>query len=257
MSAEPARRILVLANETLAGTVVLDEVGRHADPAVSDVLVIAPRLAKGRLSHFLDSDADEARERARERLEETVVALRERGFDAHGDLGDPNPLLALLDAAWSFAPDTVIISTHPPERSQWLENSVVTKARERLAMPVHHIIVDVEGTGGAADRDPRALDDSGREKRVTLYSLATYEQAMSIRERGFVDSDVEGEVGVLLFDREESADGRIVFAVDTPERVLSDYESSVTASGSRRFVVPAALLNTIGPAVVISEDESE
>lgn len=257
MSTGTARRILVLANETLAGSGVLDEVSRHADADASDVLVIAPRLAKGRLSHFFDGDAAEARDLARQRLEETVVALRERGFDAHGDVGDPNPLLALLDAAWSFGPEVVIISTHPPERSQWMESRIVAKARQRLAMPVHHIIVDVEEDSLSADRDPRARGDETSEPLVTLYSLATYEEAMSIREQGFVDSHIEGEVGVPLLDREEGSDEHIVFAVDAPARVLTDYESSTTPSGSRQFMVPAALVNSLGPAVVISEEEAE
>ena len=182
MSRSPARRVLLLANETLAGSGVLDEVSRHADPGTSDVLVVAPRLAKGRLSHFFDGDASEARERARSRLEDTVVALRARGFDAHGDIGDPNPLLALMDTAWSFAPDVVIISTHPPERSQWLENSVVTRARERLAMPIHHIVVDVEAEEVSANADPRSRGPAEAEPLVTLYNLATYDEAMRIRQ---------------------------------------------------------------------------
>jgi hypothetical protein len=38
----------------------------------------------------------------------------------------------------------VIISTHPEGRSHWLERGVVTNARQRFAVPVTHVVVDLE-----------------------------------------------------------------------------------------------------------------
>ena len=38
----------------------------------------------------------------------------------------------------------MIISTHPPGRSNWLERDVVKRARERFAVPVTHVVVDLE-----------------------------------------------------------------------------------------------------------------
>jgi len=35
----------------------------------------------------------------------------------------------------TFAPDELIISTHPEGRSNWLERNVVERARERFALP--------------------------------------------------------------------------------------------------------------------------
>jgi len=43
----------------------------------------------------------------------------------------------------TFGPDELIISTHPPERSHWLERGVVAGARERFALPVTHVVVDL------------------------------------------------------------------------------------------------------------------
>ena len=37
----------------------------------------------------------------------------------------------------------MIISTHPPERSHWLEAGVVERAREELDIPVTHVVVDL------------------------------------------------------------------------------------------------------------------
>jgi hypothetical protein len=38
----------------------------------------------------------------------------------------------------------VIISTHPEGRSHWLERGVVAAARERFALPITHVVVDLE-----------------------------------------------------------------------------------------------------------------
>ena len=51
------------------------------------------------------------------------------------------------------ARDEIIISTHPEGRSNWLERGVVTSARERFAVPLTHVVVDLQaevdrGLGG-------------------------------------------------------------------------------------------------------------
>ena len=52
------------------------------------------------------------------------------------------------DALRRFPADEVIISTHPPGRSNWLERDVV-RARPRSAStsPVTHVVVDLEREG--------------------------------------------------------------------------------------------------------------
>jgi GABA permease len=132
-------RILVVANETCAGRRLLDELaGRHA----SDILVVAPAL-NSRLRHLF-ADVDDARAAAEERLAASIAALRARGLDARGAVGDSDPVLAIEDALAEFDADEVIISTHPPQRSNWLERGVVERARERIDVPVSHVVVDLE-----------------------------------------------------------------------------------------------------------------
>jgi hypothetical protein len=48
------------------------------------------------------------------------------------------------DALRTFGADEIIISTHPEGRSNWLERGIVTKARERFAVPITHVVVDLE-----------------------------------------------------------------------------------------------------------------
>ena len=48
------------------------------------------------------------------------------------------------DALRLFGADEIIISTHPEGRSHWLEQKVVESARERFAVPITHVVVDLE-----------------------------------------------------------------------------------------------------------------
>ena len=81
---------------------------------------------------------------AGERLEASLARLREAGIEARGEVGDGEPLQAIEDALRTFGADEIIISTHPEGRSHWLERGVVTRARERFAVPITHVVVDLE-----------------------------------------------------------------------------------------------------------------
>jgi hypothetical protein len=141
-SAPDERRILVVANETVGGRVLREQIADRASEYREHVLVVAPALNTP-LRHWT-SDEDRAREQARARLEDSIERLREAGIDARGEIGDPDPLQAIEDALRTFGADEVIISTHPEGRSNWLERGVVTGARERFAVPITHVVVDLE-----------------------------------------------------------------------------------------------------------------
>jgi hypothetical protein len=70
--------------------------------------------------------------------------LAEAGVQARGEVGDGDPLQAMEDALRTFGADEIIISTHPEGRSNWLERGIVEKARERFAVPITHVVVDLE-----------------------------------------------------------------------------------------------------------------
>ena len=42
-----------------------------------------------------------------------------------------------------FSADEIVISTHPPQRSRWLEHGVVDRAREQIDLPISHVVVDL------------------------------------------------------------------------------------------------------------------
>ena len=141
-SAEGERRILVVANETVAGRRLREAIQSAAGGERANVLVVSPAL-NSPLKHWV-SDEDEARAAAEERLRRSVAELERLGIAARGEGGDADPVQAIEDALRTFGPDEIIISTHPEGRSNWLERGVVTSARERFAVPLTHVVVDLE-----------------------------------------------------------------------------------------------------------------
>ncbi len=135
------RQILVVANETVAGRALRAEVLARAQGGAR-VLVVCPAL-NSPIRHWT-SDEDQAHALAQERLDESLAALGGEGVDATGEVGDADPIQAIDDALRTFDPDEIVISTHPPGRSNWLEKEVVTRARERYPLPITHVVVDLE-----------------------------------------------------------------------------------------------------------------
>ena len=139
---EDERHILVIANETVGGRRLTDEINRRAEGFREQVLVVCPAL-NSPLRHWA-SDEDPARAAARERLASSLRQLRELGIEARGEVGDGDPLQAIEDALRTFGADEIIVSTHPPGRSNWLEKGVVDRARQRFAVPITHVVTDLE-----------------------------------------------------------------------------------------------------------------
>jgi hypothetical protein len=140
------RRILVVANETLSGAALRDEIERRAADDATEVFVVCPAL-NTKLKTWT-SDDDEARANAHARLQGMLDALDRDGYKATGDIGDGDPVQALEDGLRVFGADEVIVSTHPPGRSHWLERDVVERARERFDVPITHVVVDLERERG-------------------------------------------------------------------------------------------------------------
>ena len=136
------RRILVIANETVGGERLRDEIHSRSEGYDEHVLVVTPAL-NSHLRHWA-SDEDNARVEAQKRLDASLERLRSGGIDARGEVGDAEPVQAMEDALRLFGADEIIISTHPEGRSHWLEKGIVETARERFAVPITHVVVDLE-----------------------------------------------------------------------------------------------------------------
>jgi hypothetical protein len=148
------RRILVIANETVTGTVLHQAIRFRAHNVSGEVLVVAPAL-NSRLRHLM-SDLDGARAAAEERLAASLKRLNAAGLQASGQIGDGDPLQAIADALTTFAADEIIIATHPEERSHWLAHDLVGRARARFDLPILHLVVDFDRRSEYVAGDPAA-----------------------------------------------------------------------------------------------------
>jgi GABA permease len=141
----PAERVLVLANETVNGDELLDELRSidRARKARYFVCVPANPIDTGQAMHqgavYIWEATTEA---AQARLDRTLEVLRAEGLDAEGALGNYKPLRALADAVAEFSPDRLVICTLPEDRSAWLRYDVVDRAREAYPIPVTHVVVE-------------------------------------------------------------------------------------------------------------------
>ncbi len=106
--------------------------------------MVAPALAlASALAHWTDAE-DSAREAAAIRIRETCATLAGLGVQARGEVAVDDPLRAVEDALRTFGADEIVVSTHPPESSNWLEEGVVDRLREFYEIPIVHVVVGHE-----------------------------------------------------------------------------------------------------------------
>jgi hypothetical protein len=141
---EDVTDILVVANETVTGRPLIDAVKRHAERGGVRVHVICPQNQPKHGYVIYDETVSEA---AKHRLELTLAQLREAGIEADGELMDPNPYSAIMDALAERDYECIIISTHPETRSGWLRQDLVHRVRQASRREVEHVVVDAGGDG--------------------------------------------------------------------------------------------------------------
>ena len=140
------RRILVVANETLAGEELLAAVRARAGEGVL-VTVIAP-VNTPREGYVVYENTRRAS--AGRRLDRTLTSFREAGIAADGHVVDHDPLTAVKDAIAQERPDEVIVSTHPDAKSGWRRRSLIDEIRKAAGeIPVEHVVSDVASRSGA------------------------------------------------------------------------------------------------------------
>ena len=146
------RHLLVVANETVTGSELLDAVKRKAaEQDVELVTVLAP-VSTPQTGYVVYEDTRRAA--AGRRLDRTLAQLREAGIPAHGLVLESDPESAVRDAFGMLdpAPTDIIVSTHPLQKSGWLRKNVVDRIKKVAGdVPVEHVVVDVEAEQGPAN----------------------------------------------------------------------------------------------------------
>jgi len=134
-------RVLVVANETLGGRTLIDAVKARSERGQAEFIVIAPQN-RPRFGNVIYDES--VRQGAENRVDVTLAALRDVGIEARGEIMDPDPYAAVIDAVAEFSPSEIIISTHPETRSGWLRRSLVERVEEDTGLPVEHVVVDLD-----------------------------------------------------------------------------------------------------------------
>lgn len=150
MSASEPKRVLVVANETLAGNELLDAVRRRAEQGPIRAVVIAP-VNEPRAGYVVYRNSRRAS--AGRRVDRMVAELHAEGIPAHGDVFEGGPIAAVEDVLALEDIDELIVSTHPEEKSGWLRRKNVLAEFRRLAgdRPFEHVVSDVAAQTGQAN----------------------------------------------------------------------------------------------------------
>jgi hypothetical protein len=154
MSTKDPLRILVVANETVGGLALIDAVRKLAEQAHEQmrpfhVTVICPQN-QPKAGYVVYDET--VREAAENRLQTTLAQLREVGIEAEGEIMDPDPYNATMDAFNHYGADEIIISTHPETRSGWLRRDLIDRVRDAAGVPVEHVVVDLDADRADATR---------------------------------------------------------------------------------------------------------
>jgi len=135
------RNYLVVANQTLAGEHLIEEVARRTSSGPSMFHVVVPAAPNREQVTWSEGEALAI---AQQRLDAALQAFRALGVEVDGEVGDGDPLLAIADALADRAVDEIILSTLPPGLSRWLALDLPSKVRARFDIPVTHVIGEAE-----------------------------------------------------------------------------------------------------------------
>lgn len=138
--------ILVVANETLAGAQLLETVKERASAGGEGtrVIVCVPRNKPKHGNIIYDDFVFDA---AKVRIDLARRFLRDQDINAVGDIGDPDPYTATMDAVAEHHPDEIIVSTFPATVSGWLRRDLIERIEQASRLPVTHVVQDIDAEG--------------------------------------------------------------------------------------------------------------
>jgi hypothetical protein len=136
--------VLVVANETLGGQPLIDAVRKRVEDGDVRFVLCVPRT-KPRAGLVIYDDA--VFDAAQARVDLALEFVRAEGIQALGEVGDPDPYTATMDAVHEYRPDEIIISTYPETRSGWLRRDLIDRVRDASRVAVEHVVADPDSEG--------------------------------------------------------------------------------------------------------------
>ena len=138
-------RVLVLANETIGGQKLLDAVRQRAAKGDDPHFHVVVPTVRPRHGNVIYDDV--VRDSAQVRVDLALEFMRQEGLDGSGEVGDPEPFNAAMDAIRERRVDEIIVSTLPVGSSNWLRRDLLERLREATGKPVEHVVVDLAREG--------------------------------------------------------------------------------------------------------------
>jgi hypothetical protein len=120
---------LVLANQTAASPELRERLFALAEEGPRRFIVVIPQ----------DSREGNAVKAANDRLRGLLQSLEEHDLVAAGNIGDPDPYTAAMNALQFFRISEVVVSTLPEDTSKWVADKLVDRLRSSANVPVEHI----------------------------------------------------------------------------------------------------------------------
>jgi hypothetical protein len=183
------KTVLVVANETLGGRSLIEAVRKRAEEGdVRFVLCVPQTRPRAGLVVYDDAVFDAAQAR----VDLALGFVRAEHIEAIGEVGDPDPYAATIDAVREHNPDEIIISTYPETRSGWMRQDMIERVSQASGLPVQHVVTDI--------------DNEGLPFRVTLAvanrSATGHELLDALKAKVDSDTDKRGRLFIILVPQE-------------------------------------------------------
>jgi hypothetical protein len=157
------QRILIVADQAPSGELARKAIREQLGDGTPELFVVAPALTGSALEHHL-GDIDDAINPARSRLEKTLRELREAGFDARGEVGDSDPVVAVSDEIAKFEPARIVVLTGPEEEEAYAEHGLVERLGRDFNQPVTRLVIDDEAASSRVVDVAEAERGAGRDR---------------------------------------------------------------------------------------------
>jgi hypothetical protein len=185
------RRVIAIVTDELHGSEPLDQIQANANGDGVEVRVVVPAVEATPLRHTL-GDIEGPRERAEERLERNLKALRDGGVVVSGEVGDPDPVQAAQDALLKGPADEVLIFTHAEGQAEWYEKGLNERAEESIEPPLRVVALE------HAENQPDHVVNVEETGRGTVNPIADKEVAGGAYIPGMTRSDLAGMIAGIV-----------------------------------------------------------
>jgi hypothetical protein len=135
------RSLIAVVTPAFGSDESLAALAEEVDGTPTEVRLVAPALQANMLERTL-GDVDHPRVEARERLEQALAAVRARGLEVSGEVGDPDPVQAAQDALLQRPAEEVLIFCHSDDCRDWYEGGLWEHAEDVLAPPLKMVVID-------------------------------------------------------------------------------------------------------------------